>query len=124
MRSLLLTLLFTSAAAMAAERSAETQAEIDFLLSHVRTSGLVFLRNGEDHDAEEAYEHMMTKYRHFDRKIDSAEAFIEHSATRSLLSGRPYRVRLPDGSEREAGPYLLERLAQFRASRLPGSSDP
>jgi hypothetical protein len=67
---------------------------------------------------------MMAKYRHFERKIDSTEAFIEYSATRSLISGRPYRVRLPGGAEMEAGPYLLERLAEFRASRMTGTSVP
>ncbi len=117
LRTLLLTLLLASASAFAAERSTQTEAEIGFLLEHVRTSQLVFVRNGKDHDPDEAHEHMMAKYRHFDRKIDSAEAFIEHSATRSLLSGRPYRIRLPDGSEMEAGPYLLERLAEFRTTR-------
>jgi hypothetical protein len=115
-RALFLTLLLVGASAVAAERSTQTEAEINFLLTHVHTSELIFIRNGKDHDADEAHEHMMAKYQHFDRKIDSAEAFIELSATRSLLSGRPYRIRLPNGEEMEAGPYLLGRLAEFRAS--------
>ena len=116
--------LLVSVMAVAGERSPATDAEIDFLLEHVRTSQLVFIRNGKQHDAAEAHEHMMTKYRHFDRKIDSSEAFIEYSATRSLISGRPYRIRLPGGREMDAAPYLLEQLAEYRASRGESASDP
>jgi hypothetical protein len=124
MRTLILMLLLTSAWGYADTRSTEIEAEIEFLLDHVRSSQLVFIRNGKDYDAQEAYEHMIAKYRHFERKVHSAEAFIEYSATRSLISGRPYRVRLSDGTEMEAGVYLLERLAQFRASRPQGDADP
>jgi hypothetical protein len=124
MRTFITVLLLTCAWVHADTRSTETDAEIAFLLNHVRTSQLVFIRNGKEYDAQAAYDHMMTKYDHFEREVLSAEAFIEYSATRSLISGRPYRVRLPDGSEMEAGPYLLERLAQLRASRSAGDSNP
>ena len=120
MRTLLMILLLTSAVALAGERSPQTEQEIEFLLDHVRSSELVFIRNGKDHDAEEAYDHMMAKFDHFDRKIDSAESFIEYSASRSLLSGRAYRIRLPNGSEQEAGKYLLEQLDGYRASQKTG----
>ncbi len=118
-----MTLLLTSAAALAGERSIQTEQEIAFLLEHVRTSELVFIRNGKDHDAEAAYDHMMAKFNHFDRKIDSAETFIEYSASRSLLSGRAYRIRLPDGSEPEAGTYLMDQLNQYRSAREAGATE-
>ncbi len=118
-----MTLLLTSAAALAGERSIQTEQEIAFLLEHVRTSELVFIRNGKDHDAEAAYDHMMAKFNHFDRKIDSAETFIEYSASRSLLSGRAYRIRLPDGSEPEAGTYLMDQLNQYRSAHEAGATE-
>lgn len=89
-------------------------AEIRWLMDHVAESGLVFLRNGEEHDASEAAAHMARKYRYFEDEIESAEAFIARAASRSLLSDRPYLVVLPDGSRRPTADWLREALARHR----------
>ena len=97
-------------------RAAEsvTDAEIQYLLNYVRTAELVFIRNGKQHTPEEAYRHMLRKYGHFKKKIDSAESFIEYSATKSTMSGKKYVIRLPDGNEEFAQDYLLDELSRFR----------
>ena len=104
------------AAAEPAHRSPETQAEIEFLLSRVTTSGYVFVRNGDEHDGAEAASHMRRKFEHFDDEVRTAEEFIEKSATRSLLTRRIYEVVFPDGTRSETARWLLDELAAFRAA--------
>jgi hypothetical protein len=100
-----------------AARSAETQAEIDFLLERVADSGYVFVRNGEEHGSAEAAAHMRRKYEHFDDEILTTEDFIERSATRSLITRRAYEVRFPDGTQMETARWLRDELAAYRAER-------
>lgn len=94
------------------------RAEIDFLLQTVEQSGNTFIRNGKDHDGQEAASHMRRKFEHYLDKgdIHSAEDFIRLAGTGSLISGRPYRVRLEDGSEIDTAVWLNEALADFQAS--------
>jgi hypothetical protein len=110
-------LLLTAIAAASPARSAETQAEIDFLLALVAGSDCVFIRNGDEHDGEEAAAHMRRKYEHFDDEIVTTDDFIDKAATRSLISRRAYEVRLPDGTQMETARWLREELAAFRARR-------
>ena len=110
-------LLLTAIAAASPARSADTQAEIDFLLALVAGSDCVFIRNGDEHDGEEAAAHMRRKYEHFDDEIVTTDDFIDKAATRSLISRRAYEVRLPDGTQMETARWLREELAAFRARR-------
>lgn len=89
----------------------DERARIEALLARVRVSGIVFIRNGSDHTAEEAAKHLGDKWSRAGDRITTAEEFIEQLASRSSQSGEAYRVRLPDGTEREAGPWLREQLA-------------
>ncbi len=89
----------------------DERARIEGLLGAVERSGVVFIRNGSEHDAHAAAEHLRTKWSRAGDGIDTAEAFIDRLGTRSSQTGEAYRVRLPDGSEREAGPWLHEQLA-------------
>ncbi|MGE0404065.1 MAG: DUF5329 family protein [Kofleriaceae bacterium] len=92
------------------ERPASVQrderARIEALLSAVERSNVVFLRNGREHSAQEAADHLRRKWRGADV---TAEQFIDRYGTESSSSGRPYRVRIGD-SERDAGPWLHELL--------------
>ena len=124
--AVMLFLLLTSATAADTPPPA-VQAEIDFLLQRVADSGYVFIRNGSDHESVEAAGHMRRKYEHFEDEITTAEKFIELSATRSLITKRAYKVRFPDGEERETAKWLLGELADYRegvraASPAPSAS--
>ena len=112
-------LLLAAAVPVAAEshRSPETNAEIEYLLARVTDSGYVFIRNGDEHDGAEAASHMRRKFDHFDDEIETAEDFIEKSATRSLLTRKAYEVRFPDGTRAETAAWLLGELAAYRAER-------
>ena len=93
---------------------AALDAEVDYLLEHVRTSDFVFIRNGKEHSPEEAAEHMQRKYDYFSKRVRTAEEFIEYSATKSTMSGRKYTIRLADGTVVIAQEYLLGVLEEYR----------
>jgi len=72
------------------------------------------VRNGEEHPAVEASEHLAMKYRRVRRWIDDADEFIERIASGSSISGRPYLVRCPGQPEQPSGTWLGQELTQHR----------
>lgn len=108
--ALILALLFTGSFSLAAENE-----EIDYLLSYLGNSGCTFIRNGSEHQALEARDHLKMKYNHARDRIKTAEEFIENIASKSSLSRKQYEVRCADkqlGSKQ----WLEEALIAHRAS--------
>ncbi|MBC8068439.1 MAG: DUF5329 domain-containing protein [Deltaproteobacteria bacterium] len=97
-----------------AEGSVDERARIEALIDAVARSGVVFIRNGTEHDSAAAAEHLRTKWSRAGDRIATADAFIEQLGSRSSQSGEAYRVRMPDGTERDAGPWLHELLSAGR----------
>ena len=97
-------------------KSSRTFHVVEHLLKQVQQSGVVFIRNGKEHLADEAASHMRKKYEHFKKKgeIKTPEDFIRLSATRSLISKKPYQVRLKDGRVQPTSTYMLNLLATYR----------
>ncbi|HEX5010197.1 MAG TPA: DUF5329 family protein [Planctomycetota bacterium] len=89
----------------------------DYLIGIIEHSGLTFVRNGAQHTAAEAAAHVRDKYEHFRSEIHTVEDFVAKSASKSLLSGQPYLVNLPDGTQQPLGEWLLERWSKARAER-------
>ena len=71
------------------------QAEINYLLEKVASSGCDFYRNGSWYDAKHAEAHLRSKYDALVAKelIKTTDDFIELAATRSSFSGRAYAIR-------------------------------
>jgi uncharacterized protein DUF5329 len=89
-------------------------AKIERLLSAIEAAeGDVFIRNGAEHTAKDAAEHLRTKWKAAGSKIATAEQFIDEIASKSSLSDEPYRVRQADGTEVTAKDYLLNKLPQI-----------
>ena len=82
---LFIALFFPVQFAVAAEDN-----EIAFLLSYIAGSDCIFIRNGDEHQAKDASEHLEMKYNHAKDRIKSAEDFIDKIATKSSFSGKPY----------------------------------
>lgn len=92
--------------------------EIEALLGYVASlEGAVFIRNGSEHTCKEAAAHLRLKWDRQRAKIDSAGKFIELCATKSSVSGQPYRIRLADGTVRLAADALREHLRLLKTSR-------
>ena len=96
---------------------ADKQSEIQHLLSYVENSGCKFERNGDRFDSHKAREHIQRKYDYVMRwasgRIQSAEDFIELTATESSMSGKKYYVNC-DGTSRASSDWLLEELTRYR----------
>ena len=92
---------------------AGTTEEIAVLLLFVEQSECTFIRNGKQYDGYEARGHIETKYGHFKEKIATTEDFIELAATKSIMSGKPYRV-LCNGQEMNLADWLHAELAKLR----------
>jgi hypothetical protein len=120
-RRALILLVISSALAFAAAKAQpppNVHTEIEYLLQYIETSGCSFYRNGTWYDGAHARAHLITKYDYLAerRLIGNAEDFIDKVATKSSLTGEPYRIRCNDGVEIESGPWLRLMLAQYRAS--------
>lgn len=113
-------LFFTAAFALVATRQTfageSLEQTIDYLLHHVETSDATFIRNGAEHTPAKAVAHIREKYAHFKTQIKTPEDFIRLSASKSLLSGKPYLVRTRDGKEAHLDVWLTGALQQHRAS--------
>jgi hypothetical protein len=97
--------------------TATTQREIAGLMQALENSGCRFQRNGSWYGPGEARAHLQRKYDYLLKRdlVGSSEQFIERAASRSSLSGRPYRVACPDAPEQDAAAWFQHTLRQLRA---------
>ena len=93
-------------------------AEIDALIDRVaKAKGVIFIRNGTEHTAAQAAEHLQRKRKAAGKRIATPEQFIDKLGTRSSMTGKAYRVRLPDGKEIDSAVWLNGLLRDIRAGR-------
>ena len=110
-------LFSTTGLAASSTPTAELEGAVAYLLKQTAESKAEFVRNGKTYTATEAVEHMKKKYEYFQKKgeVNTPEDFIRLAATKSLMSGKAYTLRLPDGTEQAAAVWLGEKLKQYRA---------
>lgn len=106
-----------------AHAGTNVQQDVDHLLVFIETSDCTFLRNGREYDAQEAREHIQKKYNYAKDAIETTEQFIEYTATRSHLSGRPYRVNCA-GQEQLTSEWLNGELHRYRDQQTAGNPAP
>ena len=103
------------AAISASPNWANSDIEINHLLNYVKSSGCIFIRNGKEYPAGEAYHHLKKKYEYAIDSIQTAEKFIDHIATKSSITARPYRVRC-NGEEMHSSDWLHIELKKLRSN--------
>jgi hypothetical protein len=92
---------------------------IERLLAGVAAAeGVVFIRSDVEYTPPQAAEHLRSKWRAAGNKVATVDEFIEHIGSKSSVSGEPYRVRLPDGTEHTAGDWLRAKLAESERAVL------
>ena len=106
--------LILAMALLAGGALAGTQEEIDHLLGFVGNTPCKHDRNGTIHDGPEARDHINMKYQHYKKKVKTTEDFIRYSATKSLMSGKKYKIRCPGTAAVFASDWLLDELKVFR----------
>ena len=86
--------------------------KIERLIEAVRTTpeGTKFIRNGTEHGAEKAAQHLRRKYGNAKKYAKTAELFIENIASKSYLTDEEYRIKFPDGKLISAREFFIERL--------------
>lgn len=91
--------------------------EIDALLNRLGTSECRFYRNGTWYTAPKARDHMQTKLDYLVKKgdITSAEDFIDKAGTKSMLSGKPYKVSCPNQEEEPSAAWFSSELRLVRS---------
>ncbi|MCQ8883716.1 DUF5329 domain-containing protein [Pseudoalteromonas shioyasakiensis] len=97
--------------------AATPEQEINHLIDFVAKSDAVFIRNDTEHSSQDAAEHLAMKYRKATRYANTADKFIENLASKSSWSGKPYKVRLSNGSLLNAKDWLSNELEEYRRNQ-------
>ncbi|MDR6519338.1 hypothetical protein J2789_002020 [Variovorax paradoxus] len=116
LRTALLALMLGTAALLAHATPSDTEDKlIDTLIQRVsKMSSMIFLRNGSEYNASDAARHMQAKYDYFKKELLTAEDFIERCASRSEMTGQAYKVKLTNGTVRDASEFLNSELRALR----------
>ena len=113
MKTIIKTLVLT-VTVLAATALADTRQEIDHLLDFVSNTDCQYDRNGTIHSGPEARDHINMKYEHYKKKVKTSEDFIKYSATKSMISGKKYKIHCPGAETVNASDWLLEELQHYR----------
>jgi len=89
--------------------------KILYLLDATEHSPFEFYRNGWTYDGKATAKHLRKKYRQRIKKIRTARDFIEHVASISSKSGRPYLSLPGDGKSYRSGDLLIYELNRLEA---------
>ena len=113
LRRLLVTLLvLLSPLALAAP---PTEAErIEAVLKMIEQSKVIFIHNGGEHDAKAAAGHLRSKVKRAGKAVKTFDDFVDGLATKSSMSGKPYQVKLEDGSVEPLAKWLRAQDAAAR----------
>jgi hypothetical protein len=76
----------------------------------------IFIREGSQHSAKEAAEHVRKKLGNAGGRIKTASEFIDQIASKSSLSGQEYEIRFSDGRTLPASAVLREELSKMEKS--------
>lgn len=109
------------AAPVAAQPTRPAREEIQTLLAAMEQSGCDFYRNGSWHTATDAHAHLARKLAEAERRHPprSADEFIDVVATRSSISGEPYRVRCPGVAPIASAVWFRQTLERSRQTAAP-----
>lgn len=93
---------------------------IEALLQAIEQADLTFVRNGSEHNPQQAGEHLRMKLKRAqnswfapDKESWTAEMFIDKLASKSSLSGKPYQIRFANGEQVDSSIWLYQQLALY-----------
>jgi hypothetical protein len=122
-RSLILLVLvgfiigFTAAESLSENKTEETK-KIELLLARLEAmQNVVFIRNGKEYSSNKAADHLHLKWKKAGRYVKTAEDFIALCGSKSSISGKPYKMRFPDGRIENSAVVLKELLKKIERSK-------
>lgn len=71
----------------------------------------------------EAKAHLLRKYEATKGRIKTTEDFIVGLASKSSITGIPYKIRFPDGKEIESEKWLMDQLTKLRKPAAPAKKN-
>ena len=90
--------------------------KIDYLLSSIENiEGVIFIRNGTEHNGKEAVEHLRMKLKKAGGKVKTADDFIRLCASKSIISGKSYLIKSTDGKILNSEQYFREKLKEYNS---------
>lgn len=90
--------------------------KIELLITDIsQLKGATFIRNGSEHTAKEAAEHLKRKWEYAADDIKTATQFIDELATKSSMTGQLYYIKFANGTKRPSGEYLHEQLKKLES---------
>ncbi len=100
--------------AVAAAPPAHEQTRIEKLIRYVEAQkDLKFIRNGTEYSSADAGKFLRGKLDSMGQDVTTARQFIERIATKSSMSGKPYRVKFGDGKTMLVSQFLGEELTRI-----------
>ncbi len=111
-------LLFAFASPVRADEKKELteKQKIEALIKHIEEmKDAKFVRNDSEYDAKTAARFLRGKWEANDRKVKTAQDFIEKIASISSTTEKPYLIRLKDGKEIKTSEYLPTVLKKLQA---------
>lgn len=98
---------------IAVAASAVEQAKINYLLHEIGVCQCKFVRNGSEYSGGEAVDHLNGKLEKAGDKIKTADDFIAHIASESSATGKPYMIKLSDGTQIPTKTWLSDKLSHY-----------
>jgi hypothetical protein len=93
----------------------ETQ-KVEQLIQFIRNmQGATFIRNGSEHSCKEAADHLQAKWKKHKKDISSAKEFIDVLASKSGMSGEPYKIKFKDGTVQTTNAVLMKELKRLES---------
>jgi hypothetical protein len=115
--AILLFFSFATAQISAQQTISETQ-KIDHLILFIRNlKGATFIRNGSEHTATAAADHLQMKRDKAGSRIKTAKDFIDKIASKSSISGEFYMIRFANGKEFPAQMVLTNELKKLEEGK-------
>jgi hypothetical protein len=106
-----LILTIGSGSARCSDLASAEKKKIEALIAGVeQMTDAVFIRNEKKYNATLAAEFLRRKWKNRRSEIHSAEDFIDKVASFSSTTGRPYRIRWGDGTERLSADFFRAQL--------------
>lgn len=84
------------------------------IVSQLKTAK--FVRNGWTYGADTAATFLRSKWQANDSVVKTARDFIDRVATLSVTSGKPYLIRMKDGTEIHSREFLLGELKKLETA--------
>lgn len=83
---------------VSAQQPLTEEQKIDHLIELIRNlKGATFIRNGGEHTAQAAADHLQMKREKAGTRIKTAQDFIDKVASKSSMSGELYMIRFANG---------------------------